>query len=122
MRYDNDIGLDLLHCNVMAALIVALGRPALSTDLVDVPLKARCNRPFERSYLSDRKYLLPKYVLSKDTQEQCQYVTTFAVAQPINHLADTMGGLAGDLLGSIACQPRSREYAREIYGRREKTQ
>lgn len=50
---------------------VALGRPALSTDLVDVPLKARCNRPFERSYLSDRKYMFPKYVLSKEVQEKC---------------------------------------------------
>jgi len=64
---------------------VALGRPALSTDLVDVPLKARCNRPFERSYLSDRKYMFPKYVLSKGVQEKCQYVTTFAVARDIVH-------------------------------------
>ncbi|GAB7336289.1 hypothetical protein MBLNU13_g09039t1 [Cladosporium sp. NU13] len=64
---------------------VALGRPALSTDLVDVALKARCNRPFERSYLSDRKYMFPKYVLSKEVQEKCQYVTTFAVARDIVH-------------------------------------
>ncbi|GAB7336319.1 hypothetical protein MBLNU13_g09059t2 [Cladosporium sp. NU13] len=64
---------------------IALGRPALSTDLVDVTLKARCNRPFERSYLSDRKYMFPKYVLSKEVQEKCQYVTTFAVARDVVH-------------------------------------
>ena len=29
-------------------------------------------------------------------------------AQPINHLADTMGGLSWDFSGSITCQPRSR--------------
>ena len=45
---------------------VALGRPALSTDLVDVTLKARCNRPFERSYLSNRKYMFLKYMLLKE--------------------------------------------------------
>lgn len=40
-------------------------------------------------------------------------------AQPINHLADTMGGLAGDFSGSTTFQPRSRDA---LYGRREKAQ
>lgn len=35
-------------------------------------------------------------------------VLLLPTAQPINHLADTMGGLAGDSWSSIACQPRSR--------------
>lgn len=40
-------------------------------------------------------------------------------AQPINHLADTMGGLAGVFSGSTTFQPRSRDA---LYGRREKAQ
>ena len=62
---------------------VALERPTLSIDLVNITLKARCNRPFERSYLSNRKYMFLKYILLKEVQEKCQYVTTFIVARDI---------------------------------------
>ncbi|MDT9071503.1 hypothetical protein, partial [Escherichia coli] len=38
---------------------IASKPPVLSTDLVDVPLKFRCNRPSERSFLANRQYLFP---------------------------------------------------------------
>lgn len=36
--------------------------PPTTTDLVDVPMKARCNRPLSPSYETDRKYLFMKYI------------------------------------------------------------
>ena len=45
---------------------VTLGRPTLLIDLIDITLKARYNRPFKRSYLSNRKYMFLKYILLKE--------------------------------------------------------
>ncbi|KAK4899885.1 hypothetical protein LTR49_027553, partial [Elasticomyces elasticus] len=61
---------------------LALNNPCTSTDFVDVPIRARCNRPFERSFYIDRKYLFPEQ-LSEAADKRHEYTTTFAVARDL---------------------------------------
>ncbi|KAK5711013.1 hypothetical protein LTS12_027959, partial [Elasticomyces elasticus] len=61
---------------------LALNTPCTSTDLVDVPIRARCNRPFERSFYMDRKHLFPKQ-LCEAVDKRLEYTTTFAVARDL---------------------------------------
>lgn len=66
-------------------LSIASKPPVLSTDLVDVPLKFRCNRPSERSFLANRQYLFPRHILVENEQERCLYTTAAAVARDVVH-------------------------------------
>jgi len=60
----------------------ALCPPLISTDLVDTPIRARCNRPFERSFYVDRKYLFAEHVFAA-AAERLEYTTTFAMAKDL---------------------------------------
>ncbi|KAK0302271.1 hypothetical protein LTR82_017932 [Friedmanniomyces endolithicus] len=60
----------------------ALRPPLISTDLVDTPIRARCNRPFERSFYVDRKHLFAEHVFAA-AAERLEYTTTFAMAKDL---------------------------------------
>ncbi|KAK1049077.1 hypothetical protein LTR74_017388 [Friedmanniomyces endolithicus] len=56
--------------------------PLISTDLVDTPIRARCNRPFERSFHLDRKHLFAEHVFAA-AAERLEYTTAFAMAKDL---------------------------------------
>lgn len=56
--------------------------PSTSTDLLDLPTKARCNRPFERSFRANRKFLFLSSIYA-DTTERLEFPTSFAVAKDL---------------------------------------
>lgn len=62
-------------------VLIAARAPSSSTDVSDVPFKARSNRPFERSFSTDRKYLFLKYVIPEPEPPQHEFITTFAIAR-----------------------------------------
>ncbi|EMC97300.1 hypothetical protein BAUCODRAFT_130484 [Baudoinia panamericana UAMH 10762] len=68
---------------ILADVETAPGRPAYSTDATDVPVRARCNRPFQRSFEADRRYLFPTCLYSKQDMQCLQYVTCAAIAADI---------------------------------------
>ncbi|KAK3670768.1 hypothetical protein LTR78_009340 [Recurvomyces mirabilis] len=55
--------------------------PVLSTDIADLPLDARCNRPFEDNYLSDRSYTFFTHIATDLTIEKRMYVTSFFITK-----------------------------------------
>lgn len=59
--------------------------PPLSTEVADVPVRARCNRPFERSFRIDHKFLFIEYVFAGKDADCNEYITTFAIARDIVH-------------------------------------
>ncbi|KAK0247126.1 hypothetical protein LTS09_017727 [Friedmanniomyces endolithicus] len=67
---------------ILPDLPIAPNNAPTSTDLLDVPLKARCNRPFERSFQSNRKHLFTDCIFAADA-ERLEYVTTFGIAKDI---------------------------------------
>ncbi|KAK0866000.1 hypothetical protein LTR87_015180 [Friedmanniomyces endolithicus] len=75
-----DIGSD--NEEILPDLPIAPHNAPTSTDLLDVPLKARCNRPFERSFQSNRKHLFTDCIFAADA-ERLEYVTTFGIAKDI---------------------------------------
>ncbi|KAK0351601.1 hypothetical protein LTR94_024332, partial [Friedmanniomyces endolithicus] len=60
----------------------ALRPPLISTDLVDTRIRARCNRPFERSFHLDRKHLFAEHVFAAAAKRP-EYTTTFAMAKDL---------------------------------------
>ncbi|KAK1041582.1 hypothetical protein LTR74_018604, partial [Friedmanniomyces endolithicus] len=60
----------------------ALRPPPISTDLVDTPIRARCNRPFERSFYVDRKHLFADHICAA-AAERLEYTTTIAMAKDL---------------------------------------
>ncbi|KAK0822579.1 hypothetical protein LTR73_009206, partial [Friedmanniomyces endolithicus] len=67
---------------ILPDVACALRPPLISTDLVDTPIRARCNRPFERSFYVDRKYLFAEHVFAA-AAERLEYTTTFAMAKDL---------------------------------------
>lgn len=64
---------------------VPIATRALSstTDVSDVLVKARSNRPFKRSFRTDRKYLFLKYIIPEPEALQHEFITTFAIARDL---------------------------------------
>lgn len=77
----------------------SLRPPQVNTDIVDVPVRARCNRPFYGTYQADRKHLFLEYVYAELSTEQQEYITTFAVARDFVHCfwGDQAPGMAADI-------------------------
>lgn len=73
------------RCGNVPDVTPATRKPLLSTDLVELQSKARCNRPFDRSFNTDRKYLFIDTIVTEPSIDQEQYITTFAVARDIVH-------------------------------------
>ncbi|KAK0893067.1 hypothetical protein LTR91_025429 [Friedmanniomyces endolithicus] len=92
-----DIGSDIEE--ILPDLPIAPNNAPTSTDLLDVPLKARCNRPFEHSFQSNRKHLFTDYIFAADA-ERLEYVTTFGIAKDI----------VQSFWGTTACPPSKAGY------------
>ncbi|KAK5111090.1 hypothetical protein LTR85_012265 [Meristemomyces frigidus] len=60
--------------------------PNASTDMVDIPIGARCNRPFERNFRTGRKFLFIQHIYAvHSVSNRHEYITAFAVAQDLIH-------------------------------------
>lgn len=57
--------------------------PLLSDDVNQLPLMHRCGKPYERSYLRDRKYLFLENIYVIEEAQLRQYITSFTVKRDI---------------------------------------
>ncbi|KAK4570569.1 hypothetical protein LTR86_002651 [Recurvomyces mirabilis] len=88
LAYASSLGFDTSYAPSLVAepspdTEEASSSPPLSTDAADLPLNARCNRPYWHSYLSDRKYAFISHMTATRSAEKRRYVTSFAIAKDI---------------------------------------
>jgi len=76
-KEDSDKG----FVETLSDILPSLDPPALTSDIVGLPMKARSNRPFGRSFITDRKFLFIQHIKSSSPPNASNYPTTFAVAQ-----------------------------------------
>jgi len=73
-------------CDIIESIPSRIGMPEtplLSDDVDQLPLMHRCGKPYERSYLRDRKYLFLENIYVIEETQPRQYITSFTVKRDI---------------------------------------